>query len=187
MNVMGLGQATSEPPSKFSFVSWNLDGLDERNLKRRTKAVCKIIYMWVNRPTVQALCNHIDNAVCLWGWSKRWLLCWRNGYVYLAMLPHVVYLINVRHLWVCITLCRLCVCTDSDHFSFSPLTVGKHDSSNKLPVFVCLSGLDFLHSHVSYLTSRQVTCVCVCVNSQCHLVCQVAQYMSCVNAVTVTW
>jgi len=45
MNVMGLGQATSEPPSKFSFVSWNLDGLDERNLKRRTKAVCKIIYM----------------------------------------------------------------------------------------------------------------------------------------------
>jgi len=27
MNVMGLGQATSEPPSKFSFVSWNLDGL----------------------------------------------------------------------------------------------------------------------------------------------------------------
>jgi len=45
MNAMGLGQATSEPPSKFSFVSWNLDGLDERNLKRRTKAVCKIIYM----------------------------------------------------------------------------------------------------------------------------------------------
>ena len=45
MNALGLGQATSEPPSKFSFVSWNLDGLDERNLKRRTKAVCKIIYM----------------------------------------------------------------------------------------------------------------------------------------------
>lgn len=45
MNALGLGQSTSEPPSKFSFVSWNLDGLDERNLKRRTKAVCKIIYM----------------------------------------------------------------------------------------------------------------------------------------------
>ncbi|KDR19586.1 tyrosyl-DNA phosphodiesterase 2-like isoform X2 [Zootermopsis nevadensis] len=45
VNALGLDQATSEPPSKFSFISWNLDGLDERNLKRRTKAVCKIIYM----------------------------------------------------------------------------------------------------------------------------------------------
>jgi hypothetical protein len=61
MNAVGLGQATSEPPSKFSLISWNLDGLDERNLKRRTKAVCKIIYMWVF--TVRVLCNHTDSAV----------------------------------------------------------------------------------------------------------------------------
>ncbi|XP_069705027.1 tyrosyl-DNA phosphodiesterase 2-like [Periplaneta americana] len=45
VNALGLGQATSEPPSKFTFITWNLDGLDERNLKRRTKAVCKIIYL----------------------------------------------------------------------------------------------------------------------------------------------
>jgi len=182
MNVMGLGQATSEPPSKFSFVSWNLDGIDERNLKRRTKAVCKIIYMWVNRPTVQALCNRADNAMCLWGWSRLWLLCWHNGYVSLAMLPHVVCFINVCHLWLCITLCRLCACTDIAHFSFSLLTVGKHDKSNKLPVFVCLSGLDFLHSHVSFILDKRTNDLCVCVNSQCHLVCQVALYMSWVNS-----
>ncbi|XP_063231349.1 tyrosyl-DNA phosphodiesterase 2-like [Bacillus rossius redtenbacheri] len=38
-------QPTIIPPSKFSIISWNLDGLEERNLKKRTKAVCKIITM----------------------------------------------------------------------------------------------------------------------------------------------
>ncbi|XP_067004499.1 tyrosyl-DNA phosphodiesterase 2 isoform X2 [Anabrus simplex] len=42
--ALGMGQPTSEPPSKFSLISWNIDGLDEINLKRRTKAVCQIIF-----------------------------------------------------------------------------------------------------------------------------------------------
>ncbi|KAJ9581006.1 hypothetical protein L9F63_023817 [Diploptera punctata] len=45
VKALNYGQPTSEPPSKFKFISWNLDGLDERNLKKRTKAVCKIIFM----------------------------------------------------------------------------------------------------------------------------------------------
>ncbi|KAK7874296.1 hypothetical protein R5R35_007776 [Gryllus longicercus] len=40
----GMGQPTTKPPSKLSVISWNVDGLDGHNLKRRTKAVCKIIF-----------------------------------------------------------------------------------------------------------------------------------------------
>jgi tyrosyl-DNA phosphodiesterase 2 len=35
--------ATEKPPSEFRLISWNLDGLDDHNLKMRTKAVIKII------------------------------------------------------------------------------------------------------------------------------------------------
>ncbi|XP_046400306.1 tyrosyl-DNA phosphodiesterase 2-like isoform X2 [Ischnura elegans] len=37
-------QLTSVPPPTFTFASWNLDGLQSRNLKMRTKAVCKILF-----------------------------------------------------------------------------------------------------------------------------------------------
>lgn len=38
-----LESATTKPPAEFRLISWNLDGLDDRNLKIRTKAVKKII------------------------------------------------------------------------------------------------------------------------------------------------
>jgi len=38
-----LETATTSPPKEIRFITWNLDGLDERNLKIRTKAVKKII------------------------------------------------------------------------------------------------------------------------------------------------
>lgn len=34
---------TTRPPSEFRLLSWNLDGLDDRNLKIRTKGVTKIL------------------------------------------------------------------------------------------------------------------------------------------------
>ncbi|XP_043238148.1 tyrosyl-DNA phosphodiesterase 2-like [Amphibalanus amphitrite] len=34
---------TATPPKRFSFITWNIDGLDDRSLKKRMKAVCKII------------------------------------------------------------------------------------------------------------------------------------------------
>ncbi|KAK7086708.1 Tyrosyl-DNA phosphodiesterase 2 [Halocaridina rubra] len=37
------GSVTTEPPKTFRLVTWNIDGLDERNLKKRTKAVAKIL------------------------------------------------------------------------------------------------------------------------------------------------
>ncbi|XP_037081097.1 tyrosyl-DNA phosphodiesterase 2-like isoform X2 [Pollicipes pollicipes] len=36
---------TASPPRTFSFITWNIDGLDQRCLKKRTKMVCKIIEM----------------------------------------------------------------------------------------------------------------------------------------------
>ena len=36
---------STKPPETFSILSWNLDGLDEVNLKKRTKAVVKTIEM----------------------------------------------------------------------------------------------------------------------------------------------
>ncbi|XP_068201510.1 tyrosyl-DNA phosphodiesterase 2-like isoform X2 [Palaemon carinicauda] len=37
------GSITTEPPKNFRLITWNLDGLDEKNLKKRTKAVIKIL------------------------------------------------------------------------------------------------------------------------------------------------
>ncbi|XP_071450024.1 tyrosyl-DNA phosphodiesterase 2-like isoform X2 [Hetaerina americana] len=45
LNVLGPDyQLTTVPPPTFTFASWNLDGLQIRNLKMRTKAVCKILF-----------------------------------------------------------------------------------------------------------------------------------------------
>ena len=38
-----LENATTKPPSEFRLMSWNIDGLDDHNLKMRTKSVVKII------------------------------------------------------------------------------------------------------------------------------------------------
>lgn len=38
-----LETATTKPPSEFRMISWNIDGLDDRNLKMRTKSVVKIL------------------------------------------------------------------------------------------------------------------------------------------------
>ena len=38
-----LEAATTKPPAEFRFITWNIDGLDEKNLKIRTKAVKMII------------------------------------------------------------------------------------------------------------------------------------------------
>lgn len=46
MEAHGSGRiASTQPPEKFSILSWNIDGLDERNLKRRVKMIAKIIEM----------------------------------------------------------------------------------------------------------------------------------------------
>ncbi|XP_050714814.1 tyrosyl-DNA phosphodiesterase 2-like [Eriocheir sinensis] len=37
------GLVTEEAPKNFAFMTWNLDGLDEKNLKKRTKAVARTI------------------------------------------------------------------------------------------------------------------------------------------------
>lgn len=37
------GQITIDPPKDFRFITWNTDGLEMRDLKKRTKAVAKII------------------------------------------------------------------------------------------------------------------------------------------------
>lgn len=36
-------QLTTTPPSTLSVISWNIDGLDQRNLKMRTKAVYRVL------------------------------------------------------------------------------------------------------------------------------------------------
>lgn len=107
------------------------------------------------------LCRLCAITYIMWGWSRCLLLHQRDGYVSLAVFPHMVYVINVCHLWVCVvTSCSLCVCTDIGHFSVSPLTVGKRDKSTKSPVFVCLSGLrvDLLHSHVPIILDKRLVC-----------------------------
>lgn len=38
-----MESATTKPPSEFRLVSWNIDGLDEQNLKMRTKAVVRTL------------------------------------------------------------------------------------------------------------------------------------------------
>jgi len=37
------GTLTTEAPEHLTVVSWNIDGLDIKNIKKRTKAVCKIL------------------------------------------------------------------------------------------------------------------------------------------------
>jgi len=37
------GSLTTKAPGSLTMVSWNIDGLDAHNLKKRTKAVCKIL------------------------------------------------------------------------------------------------------------------------------------------------
>jgi len=37
------GKLTTKAPENLVFVSWNIDGLDQHNLKKRTKGVCKIL------------------------------------------------------------------------------------------------------------------------------------------------
>lgn len=37
-------QSSIKPPPEFTFITWNIDGLNPHNLKKRTKAVCVIIF-----------------------------------------------------------------------------------------------------------------------------------------------
>jgi hypothetical protein len=93
------------------------------------------------------------------------------------MLPHVVYLIYASHYADCAFVQILATYV-------SPLTVWNRDNSDESPVFVCLSDLDLLRSHVSFILDRQTSDLWV--NGQCHSVFRVAQYVSCVNAETVS-
>ena len=34
---------STKAPESLVFVTWNIDGLDQTNLKKRTKGVCKIL------------------------------------------------------------------------------------------------------------------------------------------------
>uniref|UniRef100_A0A0P4W6W8 Tyrosyl-DNA phosphodiesterase 2 n=1 Tax=Scylla olivacea TaxID=85551 RepID=A0A0P4W6W8_SCYOL len=43
VSVLEEGVMTEEAPKKFCFMTWNIDGLDEKNLKKRTKAVATVI------------------------------------------------------------------------------------------------------------------------------------------------
>ncbi|KAK3925650.1 Tyrosyl-DNA phosphodiesterase 2 [Frankliniella fusca] len=43
-------QRSTRPPSEMTFITWNIDGLNPHNLKKRTKAVCVIIFQ--NSPDV---------------------------------------------------------------------------------------------------------------------------------------
>lgn len=60
LEAYGVGNPTNIPPSKLSLISWNLDGLDDHNLKRRTKAVCTIIYQ--EKPDIVFLQELIPNT-----------------------------------------------------------------------------------------------------------------------------
>ena len=37
------GLLSTKAPETLVFVTWNIDGLDQTNLKKRTKGVCKIL------------------------------------------------------------------------------------------------------------------------------------------------
>ena len=41
--VQSPGGTTTWAPETFSILSWNLDGLDEKNLEKRTKAVVELV------------------------------------------------------------------------------------------------------------------------------------------------
>ena len=42
-SLLESGLVTTKPPDKFRLITWNIDGLEEKNLKKRTKAVLKTI------------------------------------------------------------------------------------------------------------------------------------------------
>ncbi|XP_071545260.1 tyrosyl-DNA phosphodiesterase 2-like isoform X2 [Panulirus ornatus] len=42
-SVLSKCMVTEEPPKNFRFITWNVDGLDEKNLKKRTKTVARIL------------------------------------------------------------------------------------------------------------------------------------------------
>ncbi|XP_063588200.1 tyrosyl-DNA phosphodiesterase 2-like [Penaeus indicus] len=43
VSMLSANSASKEPPKNFRLLTWNVDGLDEKNLKKRTKTVAKII------------------------------------------------------------------------------------------------------------------------------------------------
>ncbi|KAK4289355.1 hypothetical protein Pmani_037668 [Petrolisthes manimaculis] len=43
VSSLKAGKVTQEAPKTFRFITWNIDGLDNLNLKKRTKAVAKVI------------------------------------------------------------------------------------------------------------------------------------------------
>ena len=45
------------PPNRVRILSWNIDGLDQKNLQTRTKAVCETILEWV--PLFFQWCSYI--------------------------------------------------------------------------------------------------------------------------------
>lgn len=49
VSALKEGQVSEEAPKNFRFITWNIDGLDSSNLKKRTKAVAKIIEKWVGK------------------------------------------------------------------------------------------------------------------------------------------
>lgn len=42
-SALSSGLLTTQPPDSLTVLSWNIDGISEKNLKIRTKGVCKII------------------------------------------------------------------------------------------------------------------------------------------------
>ena len=43
VSALENAEVTTEAPKHFKLLSWNIDGLDTINLKKRTKAVMKVI------------------------------------------------------------------------------------------------------------------------------------------------
>nr|XP_027207911.1 tyrosyl-DNA phosphodiesterase 2-like [Penaeus vannamei] len=43
VSMLSANSVSKEPPKNFRLLTWNVDGLDEKNLKKRTKTVAKII------------------------------------------------------------------------------------------------------------------------------------------------
>ena len=43
VSALQEGLLSTRAPESLVFVSWNIDGLDQTNLKKRTKGVCKIL------------------------------------------------------------------------------------------------------------------------------------------------
>ena len=43
VSALQEGLLSTKAPESLVFVTWNIDGLDQTNLKKRTKGVCKIL------------------------------------------------------------------------------------------------------------------------------------------------